>query len=177
MGYIYATFKCYIMKDYVSIRVNPDIKERFIKLSKRLGVGQAVLVDKMIHYFVKTGLDPDMTEAESTSVEIKKLRETLISFIRNQEKSILLPVKEQVNEQSVALAKFLNETSHLKYGNESSKSVKEIDTEKLDRELFETKKALEKYRHNFDLIQKSAEPGRGRTVILNMSQEEFNKLF
>lgn len=165
------------MNDYVSIRVNPDIKERFLKLSKRLGVGQLVLVDKMTHYFVKTGLDPDMTEAESTSVEIKKLRETLISFIRNQEKTILLPVKEQVNEQSVALANFLNETAHLKFSKDNSKGVKEIDTGKLDKELFETKKALEKYRHNFNLIKKSAEPGRGKTVILNMSQEEFNRLF
>lgn len=165
------------MNDYVSIRVNPAIKERFLKLSKKLGVGQLALVDKMTHYFVKTGLDPDMTEAESTSVEIKKLRETLISFIRNQEKTILLPVKEQVNEQSVALAKFLNETSHLKFGKGSTTSAKELDTEKLERELLETKKTLEKYRHNFDLIQKSAEPGRGKTVVLKMSQEEFNRLF
>ena len=64
--------------------------------------------ESMVLYFKETGINP-LSRDKSTSEELAKLRNTIISFIREQEKTKLLPLIEQVNEISLTIVHYFNE--------------------------------------------------------------------
>ena len=78
-----------IGKDYVDI-LKDLVKESDIKTQKDY-------VESMILYFKETGINPKIKN-RSTADEISKLRNTVISFIREQEKKKLDPIISTLNE-------------------------------------------------------------------------------
>jgi hypothetical protein len=78
-----------IGKDYVDI-LKDLVKESDIKTQKEY-------VETMILYFKETGINPKV-KSRSTADEISKLRNTVISFIREQEKKKLDPIISTLNE-------------------------------------------------------------------------------
>jgi len=88
------------MEKYANVKVLTSSKkdfeemlERFGKHNKRYGYQ---LFQQMIGYFQKTGHDP-AEEFESPAAEVKKLRNTLVSFIRKQEKDYIVPLNDKMD--------------------------------------------------------------------------------
>lgn len=78
-----------IEKDYLDV-LKDLVKESNIKTQKEY-------VESMILYFKETGINPKIKN-RSTADEISKLRNTVISFIREQEKKKLDPIISTLNE-------------------------------------------------------------------------------
>jgi hypothetical protein len=78
-----------IDKEYLDILKGLS-KESEIKTQKEY-------VQSMILYFKETGIDPK-AKNRSTAEELSKLRNTVISFIREQEKKKLDPLIDRMNE-------------------------------------------------------------------------------
>ena len=81
--------------EYKSIRIDKEFEEKLDKVRRRCNLGTAKeLTELMIDFFERSGLDPRDTDTVSGS--IKSLKDTLISFIRNQEKQILKPMQDEL---------------------------------------------------------------------------------
>jgi hypothetical protein len=81
-----------------TLRIDKEYLEVLKELSKESGVKtQKEYVQAMILYFKETGIDPK-AKNKSTTEELSKLRNTIISFIREQEKKKLDPLISKMNE-------------------------------------------------------------------------------
>jgi hypothetical protein len=78
-----------------------DLLRKFSKNEKRYGYQ---LFEQMVDFFQKTGQDP-AEEFETPAAEVKKLRNTLVSFIRRQEKEILAPMSSKVDVMASILSR------------------------------------------------------------------------
>ncbi len=86
------------MKDFVTVNLSKEHHELLQKLCKRDDIKyQKDYVESMLEYFEETGLAPSQ-KIRSVSNELSKLRNVLVSFIREQEKTKLDPLINQFNE-------------------------------------------------------------------------------
>lgn len=74
------------------------------------------MIEIMIDYFERTGADPLAVSSSSLQkqltdlrIEFAKTRETTVSFFRQQEKGLLIPIVEQVNDNTKQLVKYFAE--------------------------------------------------------------------
>jgi protein-tyrosine-phosphatase len=79
-----------------SIDVDPDLYEDFKKLAKSYDLTNKDLFGAMIRYFNATKADPRDPKADNPTDAIKALDRRLISFIRQQEKEQLRPIKDEL---------------------------------------------------------------------------------
>jgi len=79
-----------------SIDVDPDLYENFKKLAKSYDLTNKDLFGAMIRYFNATKADPRDPKADNPTDAIKALDRRLISFIRQQEKEQLRPIKDEL---------------------------------------------------------------------------------
>ena len=63
------------------------------------------IIDSVLSYFLDNKCSPFDTP-QSAANELKKLRETVISFIRQQEKKTLLPMKQMIEEMAKDMGSF-----------------------------------------------------------------------
>jgi len=126
------------MSGYQSIRIRKEDKPLLDKLCEKEGLTQVAFLKLLLTYFDKTYSIKGYTETSAqikengeekiTSVsteEIKKIRDTVISFIRQQEKKILLPLKESVE----GIAQKLGEAPS-QYNEQMIKDTKAFTTKK-----------------------------------------------
>lgn len=73
---------------FSSLRVKPEDKQLFEKIAKKYERKHYLLFQQMVVYFKKTGFDPSLHEVKEVRAEMKELKNTVISFIRRQEKEI-----------------------------------------------------------------------------------------
>lgn len=81
-----------------SIQIQEKHHKDLQKLSESLGQSYGKLVEKMILYFKRTGIDPDDLKNESPSYKIQQLDKRLISFLKVQERDILKPLRQEAYE-------------------------------------------------------------------------------
>lgn len=92
--------------DYEIVRISKASKAILDELYKESECSsRKEYTEKMIQYFKDNGLDP-ATKGRSVGDEIAKLRNTVISFIREQEKKKLEPMIQQVSEITSFLADY-----------------------------------------------------------------------
>lgn len=103
------------MEEYVNIKVKPDTKKAFIELCKKYERKQVMFAEQVFNYMKITGYDPADTEQVTPAEEIKKLRNTVVSFMRKQESEILKPMVGKVDEAISVLAQFIREEREAKY--------------------------------------------------------------
>lgn len=70
-------------------------------------------LESVIEFFYDTGLDPK-ERTLSTSKELKKTRDTIVSFIRAHETNKLIPIVKQLDGITKSLFKFFEETGATK---------------------------------------------------------------
>jgi hypothetical protein len=71
----------------------------------------------VVDFFDKTGFDPLQSDVESPAAEMKKLRNSLVSFIRKQEKDLLIPMMDRVDEMVKTMAVVVKDSPSLEAKN------------------------------------------------------------
>ena len=102
---------------YKHVAINEDYHTKLEKLGDTLHFkNKGALVESMIIYFETLGVDPrelDGTTFNKEFTKLKKdianLRETTVSFIRQQEKGMLKPLFDQVNVNTQQLLNYLSQ--------------------------------------------------------------------
>ncbi|WP_282148411.1 BfmA/BtgA family mobilization protein [Algibacter lectus] len=83
-----------------SILISPLHHKELKKLSESNRLSYYKLVEEMIMYFKKTGIDPTDSKNESPSKGLKELDKRLVSFLKVQERDILKPMRQDIYENS-----------------------------------------------------------------------------
>ncbi|WP_298246114.1 BfmA/BtgA family mobilization protein [uncultured Christiangramia sp.] len=83
-----------------SILISTYHHKELAKLSDAFGFSYYKLVEEMITYFKKTGINPLDSKNENPSMALKTLDKRLISFIKIQERDILKPLRQEVYDYS-----------------------------------------------------------------------------
>lgn len=120
------------------------------KLSESLRINYGSLVEEMIYYFKKTGIDPKDAINKNPSDMIAVLDNRIISFMKVQERDILKPLRQEVfnyqnlqKEETIKLTNAIN-----KLLNQHSERMNEIKKNDIDRtklmviELEKNRKAI-----------------------------------
>ena len=89
---------------YESIWVEKEDREAFYSICKELKRKKKDMFKQMVHYFLEHEIDPQDAQVRAEK-ELAKLRNTLVSFIRRQEKDILAPMSNKVDAIAVMLSK------------------------------------------------------------------------
>ncbi|GAB2559738.1 BfmA/BtgA family mobilization protein [Spirosoma aerophilum] len=84
------------MATYKTISVSEETFRDFERMADSYGLTNKGLVEAMLTYFKVTKADPRSPQADNPTDAIKALDKRLISFIKEQEKKILIPIKEAV---------------------------------------------------------------------------------
>ncbi|MGJ8735390.1 BfmA/BtgA family mobilization protein [Zobellia laminariae] len=79
-----------------SIIINERSHKEIKALAKTFGSPIGALVEAMIIYFKKTGINPRDAINENPSVMIKALDKRIVSFLRVQERDILKPMRDEI---------------------------------------------------------------------------------
>ena len=79
------------MAKYETLNSNSDTKITIVRLAKKFDMSLVDFLDAMAKYFEVTGVNPKDQVILSPAEEIKKLRDTLVSFMRKQENDFIKP--------------------------------------------------------------------------------------
>lgn len=95
-----------------SILINEKPHKELAKLSESLGLNYGTLVEEMIYYFKKTGIDPKDAVNKDPSAMVIALDKRIVSFMKVQERDILKPLRQDVfnyqNSQKIEIDKLKN---------------------------------------------------------------------
>jgi hypothetical protein len=133
-----------------SIIIDQRAHNELGKLSESLRINYGSLVEEMIYYFKKTGIDPKDAINKNPSDMVAALDKRIISFMKVQERDILKPLRQDVfnyqnlhKEESIKLINAIN-----KLLNQHSERMNEIKKNDADRtkimviELEKNRKAI-----------------------------------
>lgn len=92
------------------------------KLSESLQMNLGALIQEMIYYFKKTGIDPKDAVNKNPSLMVAALDKRIVSFLKVQERDILKPLrqdvfnyqnaqKEEISKLIISIDKLLNQHS------------------------------------------------------------------
>ncbi|MFD2827617.1 BfmA/BtgA family mobilization protein [Leeuwenhoekiella polynyae] len=83
-----------------SILISAYHHKELTKLSEVYNLKYYELVEEMIGYFKKTGINPKESKNENPSRALKELDKRMVSFLKVQERDILKPLRQEVYEYS-----------------------------------------------------------------------------
>lgn len=83
-----------------SILIKEFHHKELVKISKTFGTQYGGLVESMISYFKKTGINPVEAINENPAAMVKVLDKRIVSFLKVQERDILKPLRKEVFEYS-----------------------------------------------------------------------------
>ena len=79
------------MTDYASIKIKSKTKNSADRLIKKFEMNGLEFYDSVMEYFEVTGVNPKDQVILSPAEELKKFRDTIISFMRKQENDFIKP--------------------------------------------------------------------------------------
>ena len=79
------------MQKYVTISITPKSKIIIDRLANKYEMSQKDFAEAMAKYFDTTGVNPKDLQVLSPAEELKKFRDTIISFMRKQENDFIKP--------------------------------------------------------------------------------------
>lgn len=112
------------MPKYVTISVSPKAKIIIERLAKKYEMTYIDFTESMVKYFDKTGVNPKDIQVLSVAEELKKFRDTIISFLRTQEKEYILPTFGKMDTLIVRFVKYIEEEAPKR--NEAGQKTKTI---------------------------------------------------
>ena len=154
-----------------SILIKEFHHKELVKISKTFGSQYGDLIESMIIYFKKTGINPVEAINENPAAMVKVLDKRIVSFLKVQERDILKPLRSEVfqhakeqKEQFSTLLKWVQE-SIIKINNfDRDRTItltKELD--KLKGELNKVNRKIHKQQEAFmeiaDLIDTKNKSG------------------
>ena len=96
------------MAKYETLNVNPKSKISIDRLANKFDMSKVDLVEKMVYYFEKTGLNPQDVKVLTVAEELNKFRDTIISFMRKQEKDFILPTFGKMDTLIVRMKEYID---------------------------------------------------------------------
>ena len=142
-----------------SIIIDPKAHAELTKLSESLKMNYGTLVQEMIYYFKKTGIDPKDAVNKNPSLMVAALDKRIVSFLKVQERDILKPLRQDVfNYQNMQKEKI----------SELIDSIKSLSKQHSER----TTAILKAYSENMQKIQSTE---KSRTEIVNSELEKNRK--
>lgn len=121
-----------------SIIIDEKAHTELGKLSESLRMNLGSLVQEMIYYFKKTGIDPKDAVNKNPSLMVAALDKRIVSFLKVQERDILKPLrqdvfnyqniqKEEISKLIISINKLLSQHS------ERTNEIKKTHVENLDK--------------------------------------------
>ena len=92
------------MAKYDTLNSNGDTKIAIVRLAKKFDMSLVDFLDAMAKYFEVTGVNPKDQVILSPAEELKKFRDTIISFMRKQENDFIKPT---FGKMDTLIARFL----------------------------------------------------------------------
>jgi hypothetical protein len=129
------------MAKYETLNVNPKSKISIDRLANKFEVSKVDLVEKMVFYFEKTGLNPQDVKVLTVAEELNKFRDTIISFMRKQEKDFILPTFGKMDTLIVRMKEYIDNEAPLRgdiAAQTKSKSLLLNDNSEEKRDLINT---------------------------------------
>jgi hypothetical protein len=97
------------MAKYETLNSNSDTKITIARLAKKFDMSLVDFLDAMAKYFEVTGVNPKDQVILSPAEEIKKLRDTLVSFMRKQESDFIKPTFGKMDTLIARFIKYIEE--------------------------------------------------------------------
>ena len=98
-----------IMVEYALIKVRPETKKVTSRLAKKYSLNMLDFMEAMAKYFDTTGVNPKDQVILSPAEELKKFRDTIISFMRKQESDFIKPTFGKMDTLIARFIKYIEE--------------------------------------------------------------------
>lgn len=96
---------------YIRVLMRRSTHKVLVSISKKFDIPNIDLLDNTLLFLHKSGFDPKEIDVTSPAAEVKKLRSTVISFMKTQEKEILFPMVNKLDGAVSILVEFLKEAN------------------------------------------------------------------
>src|SRR5665648_1121282 len=97
------------MADYASIKIKSKTKNSADRLMKKFEMNGLEFYDSVMEYFEVTGVNPKDQVILSPAEELKKFRDTIISFMRKQENDFIKPTFGKMDTLIARFIKYIEE--------------------------------------------------------------------
>jgi hypothetical protein len=97
------------MAKYETLNSNGDTKITIVRLAKKFDMSLVDFLDAMAKYFEVTGVNPKDQVILSPAEELKKFRDTIISFMRKQENDFIKPTFGKMDTLIARFIKYIEE--------------------------------------------------------------------
>lgn len=97
------------MTDYASIKIKTKTKNSADRLMKKFEMNGLEFYDSVMEYFEVTGVNPKDQVILSPAEELKKFRDTIISFMRKQENDFIKPTFGKMDTLIARFVKYIEE--------------------------------------------------------------------
>ena len=97
------------MAKYETLNSNGDTKITIARLAKKFDMSLVDFLDAMAKYFEVTGLNPKDQVVLSPAEELKKFRDTIVSFMRKQENDYIKPTFGKMDTLIARFTDYINE--------------------------------------------------------------------
>ena len=121
-----------------SIIIDEKAHAELGKLSESLQMNFGALIQEMIYYFKKTGIDPKDAVNKDPSLMVAALDKRIVSFLKVQERDILKPLRQDVfnyqNAQKEEISKLIISINKLlEQHSERTTEIKKAHFENLNK--------------------------------------------
>ena len=97
------------MTDYASIKIKSKTKNSADRLMKKFEMNGLEFYDSVMEYFEITGVNPKDHVILSPAEELKKFRDTIVSFMRKQENDFIKPTFGKMDTLIARFTDYINE--------------------------------------------------------------------
>jgi len=97
------------MAKYETLNSNSETKITIARLAKKFDMSLVDFLDAMAKYFEITGLNPKDQVVLSPAEELKKFRDTIVSFMRKQENDFIKPTFGKMDTLIARFTGYINE--------------------------------------------------------------------
>jgi len=97
------------MAKYETLNSNGETKITIARLAKKFDMSLVDFLDAMAKYFEVTGLNPKDQVVLSPAEELKKFRDTIVSFMRKQENDFIKPTFGKMDTLIARFTDYINE--------------------------------------------------------------------
>jgi hypothetical protein len=114
------------MVEYALIKVRPETKKVASRLAKKHSLNMLDFMEAMAQYFDTTGVNPKDMQVLSPAEELKKFRDTIVSFMRKQENDFIKPTFGKMDTLIARFTDYINEEAPKKGETPGQNKIKSL---------------------------------------------------
>jgi len=114
------------MADYASIKIKSKTKNSADRLMKKFEMNGLEFYDSVMEYFEITGVNPKDQVVLSPAEELKKFRDTIVSFMRKQENDFIKPTFGKMDTLIARFTDYINEEAPKKGETPGQNKIKSL---------------------------------------------------